>query len=129
MKFSPTKRHEITQPQDQSIRLIALTQGLNAIVDAADYEWLNGFNWHANRHKHTHYVLRGLPHNHLQFMHKLILPTEKGFVIDHINKDGLDNRRVNLRIATVSQNLQNSRTRKGTKSGLKGVSWITRDRK
>lgn len=34
-------RHDVEQPQDQSIRLIALTQERNATVDAADFDWLN----------------------------------------------------------------------------------------
>jgi len=48
------------------------------------------------------------------------------FVIDHINRNGLDNRRANLRPATVAQNAWNSRRRKN-RSGYKGV-WFARDK-
>ncbi|GAH20073.1 unnamed protein product, partial [marine sediment metagenome] len=43
--------------------------------------------------------------------------------IDHINRDGLDNRKCNLRPCTNSQNQKNSKLRKDNKSGLRGVRW------
>jgi hypothetical protein len=59
-------------------------------------------------------------------MHKLLIPGVSR--IDHRNRDGLDNRRENLRPATQSQNMANSRSRPGS-SLFKGVSWIRRDRR
>lgn len=59
-------------------------------------------------------------------MHQLILGI-KG--IDHINHDGLDNRRANLRPATKSQNAQNKRSELGSNSQYRGVSWDKRKRK
>ena len=57
-------------------------------------------------------------------MHHLVLPRREGYIIDHINRDKLDNRRSNLRYATRSQNLHNS-FNPGA-SGYKGVTYLKR---
>jgi hypothetical protein len=56
-------------------------------------------------------------------MHKVILEAPTGKVVDHINGDKLDNRRVNLRVVTQSQNSMNRRPYENTKSGYKGVTF------
>ena len=58
-------------------------------------------------------------------MHQIILPTKDGFAPEHIHgaKSKNDNRKENLRIATQSQNLMNTRLRKDNTSGVKGVHW------
>ena len=59
-------------------------------------------------------------------MHRLILVPSEGLQVDHINRDGLDNRRSNLRLVTVSHNLRNRAPRRNTKgSRIKGVT-VTR---
>ena len=63
-------------------------------------------------------------------MHRFIMDFPKGLVIDHINRNGLDNRRSNLRIVTSRQNSWNNSI--GINYGsskYKGVHWLTRDRK
>jgi hypothetical protein len=61
-------------------------------------------------------------------MHRLILDAPDGMHVDHINGDGLDNRRRNLRACTAQQNLMNQRPRRSA-SGLKGVKWMPKIRK
>lgn len=120
MKYN-VKRHAVVQPLDPSIRLIPLTQDQNAVVDAADYEWLNQWNWVAykNPHTQTFYASRR-PSIH---MHRVIMGAPQGVLVDHKNHDTLDNRRSNLRLCTNQQNQQNRRLSKGNTSGFKGVSW------
>lgn len=57
-------------------------------------------------------------------MHRVIMGTEEGKVIDHINGNGLDNRKANVRFATVQQNGWNKRKQWGDYSSkYKGVHW------
>jgi hypothetical protein len=74
-----------------------------ALVDDEDYEKLSKFSWHYNRG----YARRNIKGSYT-YMHHLIMDTK--LVVDHINHDGLDNCKVNLRIATRSQNGANLRT-------------------
>ena len=110
------RRHEVTQPLDESYRFIPLTRGQNAIVDAADFEWLSQWNWRAAFTKSTGYAVR----TDGTMMHALICGTERP---DHIDGNGLNNRRSNLRPATVSQNACNKRAKRNSRSGYKGVSF------
>ena len=55
-------------------------------------------------------------------LHKEILPPPPGMLVDHINHNGMDNRRPNLRLATVTQNQSNRRAARGFSSPYKGVS-------
>jgi hypothetical protein len=104
---------------------ITLTQGKVALVDDEDFEYLSRFNWHVKRTNRKWKVLYAVAHepntkrNSTKLrMHRLLLPDAKE--IDHINGDGLDNRRCNLRPATHRQNLAKSRRPLGA-SGLIGV--------
>lgn len=103
-------------------RMIELTQGCSAIVDAADYEWLMQWKWCVNHHKHTTYAKRGAA-GATVMMHRFILSATKGITVDHINHNGLDNRRANLRLATYSENLRNTRSVFGSSSKYLGVSF------
>lgn len=126
------KRHEVVQPEDQSVKLIPLTHGLNAIVDADDHEWLMAYNWSALYSKNTrsHYAVTNIKMGGKYFvvrMSAVILRAPEGCVVDHIDSGNtLDNRKCNLRIAAESQNCMNRRTRSDNRSGIKGVSWYSR---
>jgi HNH endonuclease/AP2 domain len=109
-----------------AIHALQLPSGHIAIVDADDSELVGGFRWFAQVQPHTVYV-RGYPHgrpsNPKILLHRLLLPVDLGFDVDHINGDGLDNRRRNLRVGTRSQNNGNTRTSSRNQSGYKGVSF------
>ena len=121
-------RPVISQPTNLPFRLLSLTQGQVAIVDASDFVWLSQWNWFARIEKqHTYYAYRTVyGENRVQStiaMHRLVVGVEAGnpLVVDHINGDGLDNRRVNLRLCESAQNTQNSRMYRNNTSGFKGV--------
>jgi hypothetical protein len=116
---------------------IKLTQGYSAIVDDADYKWLNQWKWQAlldKRHDppvisvaRSGYV--GKVNGKLKYktikMSRFILDLKPGDGIeaDHKNHNALDHRRENLRIATRMENLRNRRRFKNGKTAYKGVSW------
>jgi hypothetical protein len=105
-----------------SISLITLSQGKYAIVDTADYEWLNQWKWSACANGKNWYASRSIgkePHRSVLCMHRLLC--EAGPQRDHINNNGLDNRRCNLRPCTTSQNAQNGQY-VSSNSGYRGVS-------
>ncbi len=120
------KRHTVVQPLDQSYRLIPLTQGQNAIVDAEDYDFLMQWNWTAcwDPKVKTFYAYRRITVNGKSIsisMHRALLNCDTPHT-DHADGNGLNNRRSNLRPCSVSQNIQNMNKRKYGKSGFKGVS-------
>lgn len=103
------------------MREIPLNRGLVTIVDDADYEMLSAFRWHVceSPYARRNVWIPGAGKSRVEFMHKVILPAPPGHVTDHINRDSLDNRRSNLRIATKSQSVMNRRG--WAKSGIRGV--------
>lgn len=111
-----------------NMKQIQLTQGQVALVDDEDYEWLKQWKWCASKGHSTFYAHRKYYKNkkyHLVQMHRAILGIldEKTKLTDHINHNGLDNRRCNIRICTKSQNQCNIRPYKNTSSKYKGVSF------
>lgn len=111
-------RHEVVQPEDPTIRYIALTRGKNAIVDATDYDCLNEQNWSMNA---GYAAFRD--GNRCVLMHRLLLNFPEGMEIDHINGNRLDNRRANLRICSHMENLANRGKNSNNTSGFKGVTF------
>jgi hypothetical protein len=104
-------------------RKIPLTQGQYAIVDPEDYEELAKYKWFAKRCDGRFYAARWGKNKNVK-MHQVIMGTEEGKVIDHVNHNGLDNRKANVRFATAQQNGWNQRKQRGNcSSKYKGVHW------
>ena len=118
-KVPPPVRMEPPEPPNDKVRYISLTRGLYAIVDAEDYEWLSGYKWHASC-RNSPYACR-TENRKIIMMHREIMRPPKGMVVDHINGNGLDNRRCNLRVCRQDQNMRNSRRHVGGKSRFRGV--------
>ena len=120
-KTKIVNRPSVTQPVDGDIRFIPLTQGKVAVVDAADYDWLRQYKWYANKKSAGFYACTHKSYR-LLYMHRLITDAPAELVVDHIDRNSLNNRRSNLRLCTYQQNIFNQRGRKGT-SRYKGVHW------
>ena len=109
------------------VAYVPLTQGYEAIIDADDVPLVSGFNWYALRKRNAIYVGRKQRNSNNQqdtvYLHRIIADVPVGFVVDHKDTDGLNNRRCNLRIATHQENMRNQKMSQKNTSGYKGVSW------
>ena len=103
-----------------------------AIIDRPDLDRIRPCSWRYHPDVRTAYAATSLPGRRTVRMHQLILDVPDGMVVDHINFDGLDNRRQNLRIATASESMGSRRLNRNNTSGFRGVypvrsgRWIAR---
>jgi hypothetical protein len=102
--------------------IINLSQGKTSLVDSEDFDRINNHKWSYHPRKHLEYG-RGRVGGKMVYLHRFIMNFPKGKEIDHINGNGLDNRKVNLQSVTHQQNMSKQRVRKDSKSGIKRV-WI-----
>ena len=100
--------------------VVHLTQGKIALIDAADWELVVPYRWHAAGNYAVTSKRKGDKIVHT-FLHRLIMGLD-GPDVDHINHDVLDNRQSNLPHATSNQNNANRRIRSHS-SQFKGVYW------
>ncbi len=111
------------------VREIPLTKGMVALVDDEDFETLSQFKWHPKEDKRKdgssvvyarHSVWDPVKKRYIKVhMHRVIIKCCEQ--VDHIDGDGLNNTRSNLRPATNSANQANSRKRPGVTSIYRGV--------
>jgi len=98
---------------DPDVRRIPLGKGLFATVDAADYAEVSKYRWYAARGGSNVYAAT-CKNGRTVYMHRMLMRPRKGYVVDHIDGNGLNNRRCNLRVCTPAQNLANKAPRGGT---------------
>lgn len=105
---------------------VFLTKDMIALVDPVDLPLVDGRKWQASKGNGGYYARHTLKtdgKNVSVYMHRVITGCPRGYVVDHRNGDTLDNRRRNLRIATVPQNASNvDYTDPNTASQYRGVS-------
>lgn len=111
-----------------STRTITLTNGGEAIVDADDFARLAAHKWRRNAYGYAVRAYGSHSERHMVWMHREVL-SASGLDTDHVNGNRLDNRRSNLRTASRSQNLANSRKHRDNTSGYKGVYWSKKEHK
>jgi len=89
---------------------VLTSKGINhtVIVDNDDYDKLKNYSWYYNK-THAHAYVRVYIDGEQLLMHRVILKAKKGQMVDHINGNGLDNRRSNIRLCTNSQNQKNKK--------------------
>lgn len=109
------------------VAYIPLTQGYDAIVDLDDLHLVSHFNWRVHIDGKTEYAISRQKVEGKRVleikMHRVLMGAQRGQLVDHINGNGLDNRRSNLRFATQAQNQWNQKLHARNTSGVKGVCW------
>jgi len=123
--FYPSR---VSGAQNHRPRLIPLTRGQFAVVDAEDYPRLSQFTWFAEGTPKNYYAVRKETGKSIK-MHRQITSAPDHLVVDHIDHNGLNNRKSNLRLATFTQNCQNQRRLSHRTSKYKGIHWHKRGKK
>lgn len=104
------------------------TKGEKFYIDKEDLNKIKPYTWSINDNGYLRANIKG---KNIR-MHRFILDLvdyDKNLIIDHINHNTYDNRKINLRIATSTQNTCNTSLRRNNKSGVTGVSWDNRCKK
>lgn len=106
---------------------------LKAIVDNEDYLYLSKRKWGLSKKGYAwggkaYYDNNNKRKTKTELIHRLVMKVKKGQIIDHINRDRLDNRKCNLRICSRFENQCNRPAPKHNTSGYKGVSFNKRDK-
>lgn len=113
------------------VKFVELSKGKVALVDDEDFERVNQYKWYAWEAGNSWYVSRNTarPNRKKVLLHRFILNIPEGVCIDHINGDGLDCRKENMRTCSHAENMRNRRTPCNNKSGYKGVYWYKKYQK
>lgn len=104
------------------IAYVPLTKGYEAIIDIADIPLVDGVNWTASINPKTVYAYRKGVGGINIVLHRLIMDATSHVEVDHIDGNGLNCRRCNLRIASHAENMRNRRLSRDNTSGVKGAS-------
>lgn len=99
------------------MKIIPLSQGYFAQVDDEDFDFLNQWTWRAAVTKRVVYVKRDVFDKETKtstaiYMHRLLMSPDTKMVVDHVDHNGLNNQKINLRICTQTENKQNRRPNK-----------------
>jgi hypothetical protein len=116
------KKKWVWPEKEDGARYIPLVQGGFAVVDAEDYERLMKHKWYLCQEGNVFYAFRYTIGKQIR-MHREIMNAPKGVMVDHIDRNGLYNRKRNLRHCNRRQNSYNRRGNSRGSSQYKGVFW------
>lgn len=96
---------------------------MEVLIDAADLPLVSEGRWTVAQQKCWGYYAVRVIKGRMRLLHRYLLGVTDRRLVDHINRNGLDNRRANLRVCTPTQNNANRTVSRTSKSGYKGVWW------
>lgn len=106
-------------------REIALTRGMVAIVDDADYDRLSAFKWRVCTGAGKHHYAARYERGAVVLMHRELMQAPRGTYVDHVDGDTLNNVCANLRVCSPAQNALNAMKRSNLSSSrFKGVTLL-----
>jgi hypothetical protein len=119
----------VEQIREGRVKEIELTNGGVALVDDEDYEFLSEFRWNRHDDLHTSYAVKCFWYKDEKKrrtlgMHRFLAVCDSQYEIDHIDGDGLNNQKSNIRVVLPCVNQWNSRKRVDNSVGLKGVTFV-----
>ena len=118
-----------TQPIPDGAIAVPLAGGAVALIDADDADQVLRYSWHLHSRGYAARARRAEdgPGSGAIFMHRAILNAPDGIVVRRLpGSSRLDNRRANLRLATLSQSRAGFALRQDNASGYRGVTWAKR---
>lgn len=101
---------------------IKLTNGKYVLVDSDNFEYLNKWKWRESNKGYACRNIRKGKRQGILYMHRLVTKADD-CIIDHMNRNKLDNRICNLQKTDLTGNNINSKIRIDNVSGFKGISW------
>lgn len=109
--------------EDASVAFVFLREGFEAVIDVADLPLVEGKAWRLLTTPTGHaYAYTRIPGNACLLMHRMLMHSLPGEMVDHEDGDGLNNRRKNMRNCSNAQNQANKAAERRSKLGIKGVS-------
>lgn len=120
----PYRKQEYNLKEDH-VELI-LTQGKVGLIDFCDLEATLKHKWSAMTDGFNWYAVSNLPRNkklrhRTMKLHRYLMTPEEGMSVDHLNHNGLDNRRSNLKVCTHAENTANKKLFITNKTGVIGI--------
>lgn len=103
------------------MKLKLINTKVYAIIDDEDYDKIKHLRWRLSTIGYV--TARDNVLKQEVYIHRLLLNAPNNLLVDHINKNKLDNRKINIRLVTKSQNAMNSKKQNNNTSGCRGVYW------
>jgi hypothetical protein len=124
---TPRACRDINTGGNSEVAMELQIKGQTVLIDDEDLALVQGYGWCPMQGRYMHAYIPGSGHKgKFVRMHRLIMGASGKALVDHVNGNGFDNRKENLRFCTTSQNLFNRGPNKNNPWGIKGIRYDKR---